>query len=138
MRCPKCGYHSFESLNRCKKCQVDLGEHKARYRIKGFFSTSYPESAPEAQAEVLVVSESPNKENEEKERSLSLKNEHPPGTPEGDVQTDTLAPRSDPWVTIEESEAGISLDRDDAINLDQPFDIDSEKIPADSFGRDET
>lgn len=35
MRCPKCGYHSFETLDDCKKCGQDLQEHKGKYRIGG-------------------------------------------------------------------------------------------------------
>lgn len=34
MRCPKCGYTSFDHLNSCKKCGKDLAEFKARYGIK--------------------------------------------------------------------------------------------------------
>lgn len=34
MKCPKCGYNSFEYLDNCKKCNIDLTEHKARFGIK--------------------------------------------------------------------------------------------------------
>lgn len=34
MRCPKCGYTSFDHLDSCKKCGKDLVEFKARYGIK--------------------------------------------------------------------------------------------------------
>lgn len=34
MRCPKCGYTSFDHLDSCKKCGKDLAEFKARYGIK--------------------------------------------------------------------------------------------------------
>ncbi|MBE0599262.1 MAG: RDD family protein [Desulfuromonadales bacterium] len=30
MKCPKCGYTSFDSLPKCKKCASDLSEHKQR------------------------------------------------------------------------------------------------------------
>jgi len=34
MKCPKCGYNSFDHLDQCKKCTTDLTEHKARFGIK--------------------------------------------------------------------------------------------------------
>ena len=33
MRCPKCGYNSFDYLDSCKKCGKDLTEHKQRFGI---------------------------------------------------------------------------------------------------------
>lgn len=33
MRCPKCGYNSFDHLDSCKKCGKDLVEHKQRFGI---------------------------------------------------------------------------------------------------------
>jgi uncharacterized RDD family membrane protein YckC len=34
MRCPKCGYNSFDHLDSCKKCGRDLVEFKQRFGIK--------------------------------------------------------------------------------------------------------
>ena len=34
MRCPKCGYNSFDHLDSCKKCGKDLVEFKQNYGIK--------------------------------------------------------------------------------------------------------
>lgn len=34
MRCPKCGYNSFDHLDSCKKCGKDLAEFKQRYGIR--------------------------------------------------------------------------------------------------------
>lgn len=34
MKCPKCGYNSFESYDVCKKCSFDLTTHKATYGLK--------------------------------------------------------------------------------------------------------
>ncbi len=33
MRCPKCGYNSFDHLDNCKKCGKDLLEHKQHFGI---------------------------------------------------------------------------------------------------------
>ena len=35
MKCPKCGYHSFEALDNCKKCSHDLKDHKAKFHLRG-------------------------------------------------------------------------------------------------------
>jgi hypothetical protein len=34
MKCPKCGYTSFDYLDECKKCGKDLEEHKEKYSIR--------------------------------------------------------------------------------------------------------
>ncbi len=33
MKCPKCGYHSFEYLETCKKCQANLNAFKTTHKI---------------------------------------------------------------------------------------------------------
>ena len=45
MRCPACGYHSFEHMEKCKKCGQDLKEFKARY---GFFGRFMPKPSKDA------------------------------------------------------------------------------------------
>jgi uncharacterized RDD family membrane protein YckC len=40
MRCPECGYHSFEHMEQCKKCGRDLKEFKAKYGFFGRFLSS--------------------------------------------------------------------------------------------------
>ena len=35
MKCPKCGYHSFDHLDSCKKCGHGLAEHKAKFNLRG-------------------------------------------------------------------------------------------------------
>jgi len=34
MKCPKCGYHSFEYLERCRKCGNDLAAFKAKFNLR--------------------------------------------------------------------------------------------------------
>ncbi len=33
MKCPKCGYNSFEYYDACKKCFVDLSGHKTKFSL---------------------------------------------------------------------------------------------------------
>ena len=47
MKCPKCGYTSFDYLDECKKCGKDLAEHKEKYNIR---SLMFPGAAGAAAA----------------------------------------------------------------------------------------
>lgn len=56
MKCPKCGYHSFDHLEDCKKCGQSLADHKSRYGFRSLFggtksvpppSTPLSDSPPE-------------------------------------------------------------------------------------------
>ncbi|HEY5673598.1 MAG TPA: RDD family protein [Malonomonas sp.] len=57
MRCPKCGYNSFDHLNSCKKCGKELLEYKQRYGIKSvlFPGQMKPPMAAGAEADSTVV-----------------------------------------------------------------------------------
>ena len=113
MKCPKCGYHSFDHMDSCKKCSKDLAEHKAKFNLRGFFS---PGLEPIAEPEPVV------EEN----------HEEPDQPDDGSVDFgfDFLEGEED---SIEEPESDITLgdDRQD-LNIDQPFGADSETIPADA------
>lgn len=45
MKCPKCGFTSFDFLENCKKCGNDLQEHKSRFGLR---SLIYPGVTPTA------------------------------------------------------------------------------------------
>ncbi len=47
MRCPKCGYQSFNNLATCKKCGMDLSREQARFKLGVRMLASSPASAPE-------------------------------------------------------------------------------------------
>ena len=48
MKCPKCGYNSFDHLDNCKKCDTDLTAHKEKFNLRGFASAQTP-AAPVAE-----------------------------------------------------------------------------------------
>lgn len=54
MRCPKCGYNSFDHLDSCKKCGKDLTEHKSKFGIKTILLSGFT-SAKEEPVEVEEV-----------------------------------------------------------------------------------
>jgi len=37
MKCPKCGYHSFDHLESCKKCGGGLAAHRSRFGLGSYF-----------------------------------------------------------------------------------------------------
>ena len=113
MKCPKCGYHSFDHLDSCKKCSQDLAEHKEKFNLRGFFSPGQPavtEPAP-------VVEE-------------SYAEEEPSADGSVDFGFDFLDEEENP---AGEPNDAISLgDNNQSVNIDQPFGADSETIPADA------
>lgn len=112
MKCPKCGYNSFESLASCKKCSTDLSEHKAKFGLRGF-------AAPEEQSQTAA------------EDDLSAVAADQPASDFGFdfLEEDASLSSGQP------SEEGFSLD-DDSLSLEQPFGVDAENIPADQTRKD--
>ncbi len=53
MKCPKCGFNSFDHLESCRKCGQDLNEVKTRFNLRSIF---FPERAAEPPAESLPES----------------------------------------------------------------------------------
>jgi hypothetical protein len=113
MKCPKCGYHSFDHLDNCRKCSADLTEHKVKFNLRGFFA---PWQAAQTEPEATAVEDSEKAEVSSEETA--------------DLGFDFL----------EEGEDATSLGNDkEDVNIDQPFGADSETIPADapSFAEDD-
>jgi len=80
MRCPKCGFNSFDHLQSCKKCGKDLAEHKSRFGIHGVLLASlFAEPAEVIEvAEPETTTESPAEENVTRESAA----EEPSAQPE--------------------------------------------------------
>lgn len=55
MRCPKCGYNSFDHLETCKKCNKDLAEHKARFNIQSILLSEMPVETASAAEEAVAA-----------------------------------------------------------------------------------
>jgi hypothetical protein len=112
MRCPKCGYHSFDFLESCKKCGHDLAEHKARFKLEGFIAPAAVTASSQAQ-----TTEQPGTP----EATSALEEERIDfGFDFLDQENEGSAP-SQPEAYEDES---FELD------LDQDFDIDNEKLPS--------
>lgn len=115
MKCPKCGYHSFEYLDNCRKCAQDLSEHKEKFNLHGFFS---PQALAGQGGETAAMDEIAPANAQNK----------------GDVDfgfdfLDDDEPEAADFADMEST--GIDLTaEDDDLNIARPFDIDSESIPA--------
>lgn len=119
MKCPKCGYHSFEHLDNCKKCGQDLSAHKEKFNLRGFFAAGQTTAA----ASVAPVADDTMAEQEET------------GDDSVDFGFDFLDEEQDPVAEAPESVA-LGDDSED-VSIDQPFGADSETLPADDFDIDE-
>jgi hypothetical protein len=54
MKCPKCGYNSFEHLSACKKCHADLAAHKDSLGIRALVLPAFlQQAAPAPPAAVM-------------------------------------------------------------------------------------
>lgn len=112
MRCPKCGYHSFDFLENCKKCGQGLAEHKARFKLQGFI----------APAAIIASTQEQTTDQTTPSQTARL--------PEDD--------RIDfgfDFLEQQEQESAPSQPETDEyesfeLSLDQPFDIDNEKLPS--------
>lgn len=58
MKCPKCGYHSFDYLSSCKKCNSDLTAFKSKFNLRSLIFPKRPlpaQLASELRGEEAVV-----------------------------------------------------------------------------------
>lgn len=111
MKCPKCGYHSFEHLVDCKKCGQSLADHKAKFNLSGFIVGG--QAAVGTTHHVIPEDSS----------------DEPAPLPESvdDFGFDFLEAEIDPGGD-HPAEATSENDFQD-ISIDQPFRIDNEALP---------
>lgn len=122
MKCPKCGYHSFDHLDHCKKCAQELIDHKAQFNLRGFFfpGQTADQVVASAQADTAVTP-----------------TDHSGDTV--DFGFDFLDEEESPADDFKAASDDFDLDTDlDEFNLDKPFGIDGESVPAgESYDRNE-
>lgn len=123
MKCPKCGYHSFDHLENCKKCSQDLSAHKAKFNLSGFYSPDQPDvaAAPASADEAPAASAG---EAGDVDFGFDFLDEEEP------AETAAAAPAA-PAATPD-----IDLGAEEDLNLSQPFGIDGESVPAEDTASD--
>ncbi|HKL26457.1 MAG TPA: hypothetical protein VJ910_09560 [Desulfuromonadales bacterium] len=115
MKCPKCGYHSFEYLENCRKCGQDLAEHKSRFNLGGFLSPPPTEAAP-FEAESTTSAAEPAVENGDIDFGFDFLDEEEPAEDSAD-----------------NAELGGEEIGKERLDISQPFDVDGESVPADEL-----
>lgn len=117
MKCPKCGYHSFEHLTNCKKCNQDLSDHKAKFNLRGFYASGQVAAA----APAPVIDDSSDAPEPADDGSV-------------DFGFDFLDEEEDQLATAD----SVALGGDElGMDIDQPFGADSESVPADDDASDD-
>jgi hypothetical protein len=114
MKCPQCGYHSFEHLDSCKKCGQSLAEHKAKFKLRGFIVHGHP-AATAKPATNFVKSDAIEDPADDGSIGFGFN-----VLEEAEDPVDDLAGRI-PLVVSGQT-----------ISIDQPFSVDGETIPADA------
>lgn len=136
MKCPKCGYHSFENLSKCKKCDLNLALHKRKFNLKGFYVPLNSQPDPETE----ITSNHAKKAYDLKDEGIDLDFDFldDERTTAHDSQSNLDDPASRSAGSANGSPVNGNhhkkgVNNHNEINLDQPFSIDSETVPADKY-----
>lgn len=116
MKCPKCGYNSFEYLETCKKCGQGLGEHKQKFNLWGFFAEQEPPAPSSAEPEPESANPAPD-ENEPDNDLIDF----------GFDFLDDIDGQNDQKIQQE-----ALSNSDNEISIYQPFDDNNENVPDDN------
>lgn len=120
MKCPKCGYNSFEFLDNCKKCGQGLGEHKQKFNLWGFFSEQEPQAPSSVEPEPANPAVDENEPDDDLiDFGFDFLNDIDDQNDQND-QNDQITQQE----TLNSS--------DDDISIYQPFDDNNENVPDDN------
>ena len=137
MRCPKCGFHSFDYLDNCKKCGVDLTELKLRFKFQGYVApapaaTGAESAGPAPAAEAAELPPLAEAESEAIDFGFDVLEEAgAPVLPPLEYDAATPATGGDDFADLDS--AAEDLAADSGLILDQPFGEDSESAPGDGL-----
>ncbi len=59
MKCPKCGFTSFDTLQECKKCGIDLSAHKSKFSLLSLLRAPAPVASSPALEETFPEVDEP-------------------------------------------------------------------------------
>jgi hypothetical protein len=129
MRCPKCGYHSFDYLDNCKKCGVDLTEQKLRFKYQGYVAPAFVEEAPAEEPVAVSLPSVAETENEAIDFGFDTLPE------DAALPLDSARPAAVDAPDAEEIDDPLAIDlaADIGLSLEQPFDAENEKLPGDDL-----
>lgn len=129
MRCPKCGYHSFDYLDNCKKCGVDLTEQKLRFKYQGYVAPALVEEAAAEEPVDVPLPAVAEAENEAIDFGFDTLPE------DASIRLASTNPEVDDALVAEEIDDPLAIDlaADIGLSLEQPFDANNEKLPGDEL-----
>lgn len=132
MRCPKCGFHSFDYLDNCKKCGVDLTELKLRCKFQGYVIPPSAENVPEPEAPFQELPEVAETGEEAIDFGFDiLEEESPPPQPSF---TSDSGERNGGFAELGiDDPSAIDLTAGSNLNFDQTFASESERLPDDEL-----
>lgn len=155
MRCPECGFHSFDYLDHCKKCGIDLTACKQRLRLSGPQPVAPPavdKSAAPLQATIAPPLEPDELEEEEIDFGFDIlqepadpspqpsDGEHPlRALPDSDLPTATARANNDdldfddPFTGKDDFPASQPFPGISELDLTQPFPEECEQLPDDDL-----
>lgn len=135
MRCPKCGFNSFDYLDHCKKCGGDLTGQKLRLKFQGFVAPAPVMHIPAPAAPVFEPPDLPEvAEAEEEAIDFGfdvLEEEVMPPLVDFTNDDDEAERDFGDFAAIDPS--AIDLAADSGLSLDQPFAPENESLPDDDL-----
>jgi hypothetical protein len=126
MKCPKCGYVSYEYLDACRKCSIDLVEFKKSLRLESIrpgdldlsvvlveqtgkleHATAFDIDDDFFSAQTMVVEREESAEEDQDEFDISLDDDFTQAAPRASSRVDAMADETDSedFVSFEEPEA---------------------------------
>ena len=132
MRCPKCGFHSFDYLDACKKCGGDLTALKLRCKFQGYVAPPAAEAAAGiVENPAVELPEVAEAEEEAIDFGFDILAEEPVPPPPSPLPA--AAPLSEGFPGDDDGTDhdpfAIDLATDSGLVLDRPFANDSENLP---------
>ncbi|MBM9538749.1 hypothetical protein [Desulfobulbus alkaliphilus] len=139
MRCPKCGYTSFDHLEVCKKCSRAIGDlvhgiHGTVYNALAPMYLNLTEKKPSQSTTVSATSMAMSAEIEESEGDAILRQGiDTEFSPENDSTAAAITDEKEPIVDLDELEE-VSLNDEFTLDLGDEEDEKEAKLPALDFG----
>ncbi|TLM62823.1 MAG: hypothetical protein FDZ69_12835 [Deltaproteobacteria bacterium] len=134
MRCPKCGFHSFDHLDSCKICHADLTGLKSRLGHRYAPAQAAPAAAPLAAASAAASAAAGPGEPEPAPIPVPDAEDDEIDFGFDDAGDETARPGTAAESTVELDDAAGGLADERSPDFDRPFDFDFDDSQAFDFG----
>ncbi len=149
MKCPKCGYHSFDYLTKCKKCNHDLGTFKTKFQFRSLIfphrlNSPVAQPEPGSQPSVSMAAATAATASASTDFGFNFMEEETSPAPE--IQAESVTPAPVPKQPVQPAPVAVRIEtvknavtesippfQEDFTDEDESFE---EVAPDDSFGLD--